>query len=167
MTHRKTAHHWVPAAFLTGALLLTAGCSSDDPGPLATPGSTTPDSPSDSPAASESPTVAPATGPLLRRPSASMHAPAGWTREKQSFTVSVEASDPDSASQVHGDMEPVARPGLHRPAGQGGRPELDRPPAIVDPVEIDGVSSTTWPAAPRSSTTSRSSARSTTTCRSR
>ncbi|GAA1789249.1 hypothetical protein GCM10009795_038750 [Nocardioides hankookensis] len=95
----------VVAIAVLGLTLALAGCNDDDPGTKADPttspsASSSGDSTSASPSDDASPSVAPATGPQLKMPNATMNAPEGYKRTKKIVDFSVDASSPDFTSSV-------------------------------------------------------------------
>ena len=101
-----TSHAPLRRTALLGASLLLAGglaaCGDDDPGPDASPRSTTP-SDSDGPTESPEPTeaaVAPATGEVFSGTSFTVTGPEGWALDAQSSRVGQFDSGPPKGNQL-------------------------------------------------------------------
>lgn len=93
----------VPALLVSVLALGTACNGSDDPGATPSePTSTATEAPSTEPTATESETasVAPATGPELEMPRASVRVPEGWEIQDQLVSAQTEAFDDDTASLI-------------------------------------------------------------------
>jgi hypothetical protein len=96
----------VAAIAVLGLVLTLAGCNDDDPGakgdPTTSPSATSSpdDSSSASPTEDASPTVAPATGPQLKMPNATMNAPKGFKATGDVVDFSTDAASPDYTSSV-------------------------------------------------------------------
>lgn len=140
---------------LTAALLLTAGCSDEDPPtpeptgaatPDPTPTATAPSEPTEPPASTGTPepTVSPASGPLLRQEHLSLHAPEGWVVTEENDTITGFAQDETLLSTVMiGEVEDLS-PGAPVDLDEMARDSVEngaylRDPEILEPHEIAGV----------------------------
>ena len=132
------------AVVVTGLVLALAGCNDDSKsGPDTTSSPTTGGSPSatasTSPSADATPTIAPAAGPLLTMPNATINAPKGWKKLPDLVRTNTEANPRQGAGAVRLSALPIVGPELpldeQAKAGLGFNGKLKR----VGDVEIDGV----------------------------
>lgn len=96
----------VVAIAAIGLVLGLTGCNDDDPSgggdpttSSSTAGSSSAD-PSETASASASPSVTPASGPVLKMPSASINAPKGFKATKDIVDFSTDATSPDYTSSI-------------------------------------------------------------------
>jgi hypothetical protein len=108
----------VAAAAAASLVLALAGCNGDDPKaePDPTPSSSSTASPSTtaeaSPTGDASPTVAPATGPLLKMPNATINAPQGYKPRPGLVSTNTEANPPEGVGAVRLSALPTVGPEL-------------------------------------------------------